>query len=288
MGRKTVRKVLIVVNLLKEASKELVREISVYMNSLGITVEVLGLRGREEIPEIPEAADTDLVLSLGGDGTVLFTARSIKIPDMPVLAVNIGDLGFITEVTRDEWRSAFDGYLAGTMEMSPRILIKVRVERSGGIVAEYEGLNDAVVCADGISKVVRLSVTIGQTRLGKYRADGIIVSTPTGSTAYSAAAGGPVLAPEMEALVLTPICPFTLSNRTIVVKGDECIAVTVEQEQRAKLILTVDGQVVFPLEPGDVIHISQSDRKFRIVCSNKRNFYEVLRTKLNWSGGPDA
>ena len=283
-----IRKVLIIVNLLKKDADELVREISTHLESLEIQVKVLGLRGKEKIDQFPEVSDTDLVLSLGGDGTVLFTARAITPHNIPVLAVNIGDLGFITEVTKEEWKSALDGYLSGMMETSTRILIKVMVERKGEIIAELEGLNDAVICANGISKVVRLAVTIGKTRLGRYRADGIIVSTPTGSTAYSAAAGGPVLAPEMEALVLTPICPFTLSNRTIVVKGDECIAVSVEEEQRAKLILTVDGQVVVPLEPKDTLHICQSQRKVSLVGSNKRNFYEVLRTKLNWSGGPDA
>ena len=284
----SVRKVLIIVNLMKTDAESLVGEIRAFLEGLGISVEVFGVKGREKKLSLPKVDGVDLVLSLGGDGTVLFTARAMAPYDIPILAVNIGDLGFITEVTREEWVSALEGYLEGNLEVSPRVLLKVSVEREGRVLREYEGLNDGVICADGISKVIRLSVSINNTPLGRYRADGIIVSTPTGSTAYSAAAGGPILAPEMEAMVLTPICPFTLSNRTIVVRGDECMTILVEKEQRAKLILTVDGQIVLPLKPADRVHICQSPRKVRIIGSNRRNFYEILRTKLNWSGGPDA
>jgi NAD+ kinase len=150
------------------------------------------------------------------------------------------------------------------------------------------GLNDAVISASGISKIVKLSVRLSDTPLGRYRADGIIVATPTGSTAYSAAAGGPILHPEMDAMILNPICPFTLSHRPIVVPHDEEIVVEVEEEQRTGLMMTVDGQSEFPLKPDDRIVIRASEEKARIVRSNKRTFYEVLRTKLNWSGGPDA
>jgi NAD+ kinase len=202
--------------------------------------------------------------------------------------VNLGDFGFITEVTRDEWIDAFERFRSGMIEAGDRLLITVTVHRQGKEIATFMGLNDAVISASGISKIVKLSVRLSDTPLGRYRADGIIVATPTGSTAYSAAAGGPILHPEMDAMILNPICPFTLSHRPIVVPHDEEIVVEVEEEQRTGLMMTVDGQSEFPLKPDDRIVIRASEEKARIVRSNKRTFYEVLRTKLNWSGGPDA
>jgi NAD+ kinase len=145
-----------------------------------------------------------------------------------------------------------------------------------------------VVSASGISRIVRLRLSLSQAYLGEYRADGMIVSTPTGSTAYSAAAGGPILEPEMEALIINPICPFTLSNRPLVVRGTETVHIEVMKKQRTDLNLTVDGQSTVPLKPGDTIEVRAGAKKAHIIRSDKRNFFEVLRSKLNWSGGPDA
>jgi NAD+ kinase len=149
-------------------------------------------------------------------------------------------------------------------------------------------MNDAVISGSGISKIVRLNVMLNKTSLGQYLADGIIVSTPTGSTAYSVAAGGPILDPEIEAFILNPICPFTLSNRPIVVSGTDVIFINVEREQRAEVILSIDGQEVIPLEKGDNVIFEKSRSKVLLVRSDRRNFYEVLRSKLNWSGGTNA
>jgi NAD+ kinase len=202
--------------------------------------------------------------------------------------VNIGDFGFITEVGRDEWAQAFDKYCDGKLGISHRIMLETRVLRGDQEVGFYTGLNDSVIASAGISKIVRLRVDVNGTALGRYRADGVIVSTPTGSTAHAAAAGGPILDPEMRALVLIPICPFTLSNRPLVLQGNEPVFIEVEQDQRTDVFLTVDGQDLFPLVEGDRICFSISEFPARIVRSDKRNFFEVLRSKLNWSGGPDA
>ncbi len=286
--QREVKRALLVANCLKEKAESLISDIGSYLQEHRIFYTVNRITGKPDISSFSEENAADIVFSLGGDGTVLYTARALAGLNVPILAVNIGSLGFITEVTLDEWKEAFEKYRSGILGLSERVLVNVSVERRGEIVREFEGLNDAVVASDGISKVVRLSVDISDTPVGKYRADGIIVSTPTGSTAYSAAAGGPILDPEMEALVLNPICPFTLSNRTIVVNGDRCITILVEKDQRTRIILTMDGQIVFPLEPEDKLHIRRSSRKVSLIRSDKRNFYEVLRTKLNWSGGPDA
>jgi NAD+ kinase len=255
------------------------------MEERGIEVELFTFKGQ---PEVPQIDNVDLIFSLGGDGTVLFSSRLVESRGVPIMAVNLGAFGFITEISQHEWRSAFEKYLEGELGLSRRVMVKVMVERAGSRIRTFKGLNDAVISGSGISKIVRLNVTLNKTKLGQYRADGIILSTPTGSTAYSVAAGGPILDPEIEAFIINPICPFTLSNRPIVVSGNDVIYVNVEEEQRAELILSIDGQEVFPLEKGDNVIFEKSHSKTLLVRSDLRNFYEVLRSKLNWSGGSDA
>ncbi|MCK5673122.1 MAG: NAD(+)/NADH kinase [Spirochaetales bacterium] len=280
-----ISKVIIVVNLQKSGASALVEEINKYLDGLGITVVVYSYSGKAQIPEL---ASADLVFSLGGDGTVLFCSRIVESMSIPILAVNIGDFGFITEISREEWKSAFIKYQKGQLDLSRRVMIKVMVERNGERVAFHKGLNDAVISSNGISNIIKLNLQINETNLGKYRADGVIVATPTGSTAYSISAGGPILDPEMEALIINPICPFTLSNRPIVVSGNEVVQITVEEGQRTDVILSVDGQDAYPLMAGDRIIVERSQTKALLIRSDKRNFYDILRSKLNWSGGANA
>lgn len=282
---RNISKVMIVANLQKEGAAVLIEEISAYLDSLGIEIIVFSYSGKTDIKELESA---DLVFSLGGDGTVLFCSRMVESFSIPILAVNIGDFGFITEISKKEWKSAFTQYQNGQLNLSRRIMIKVMVERDGNRVAFHKGLNDAVISSNGISNIIRLNIKINETDLGKYRADGVIVATPTGSTAYSISAGGPILDPEMEALIINPICPFTLSNRPIVVSGDEVVHITVEEDQRTDVILSVDGQDSYPLKPGDEIIVEKSQTKTLLIRSDKRNFYDILRSKLNWSGGANA
>jgi NAD+ kinase len=219
---------------------------------------------------------------------VLFSARLLAPRGIPIFAVNLGDFGFITEVSQDEWAGVFEQYRSGALGISSRIMLHTEVIRSERTVAEHVGLNDSVVSAAGISKVINLAVSLGDTRLGRYRADGVIVATPTGSTAYSAAAGGPILDPEMRALIINPICPFTLSNRPLVLPGTEPVYIHVDEMQRTDIILTIDGQEVVPLRNEDIVCCRVAEQTARIVRSDRRSFFEVLRTKLNWSGGPNA
>jgi len=251
----------------------------------GIHAVVFKFMGK---PASPPADHYDLAFSLGGDGTVLFASRVLSAHPIPIIGVNMGDFGFLTEITEDEWRETFDEYRAGRLEVDERIIQDVRVERAGETVASFVGLNDTVISAAGIAKIIRLSVRLGTMDLGNYRADGIIVATPTGSTAHSAAAGGPILDPRMDAMIINPICPFTLSHRPIVVPGYETIRIYVAQQQRPDVLMTVDGQLVLPLEAGDVVSVRRSEACARIVHARKRDFYDVLRNKLNWSGGPDS
>ena len=250
-----------------------------------VSVTVCAFEGK---PESPPSGEFDLAFSLGGDGTVLYAARCMAERGVPVLPINLGTLGFIAAVQREDWRTVYDAWRRGNASVSARIMLEVSVERGGDELLRRTYLNDAVVSASGIAKIIRLEVGTENLRFGRYRADGLIVATPTGSTAYSVAAGGPILDPEMEAMILNPICPFTLSNRPIVIPSHETVVVQVEEVQRSGVMLTVDGQIVVPLEPGDRIVVRRAEHKALLVASDRNLFYRVLRTKLNWSGGPDA
>ena len=246
--------------------------------------------------EIGSAADAppappdpvDLAVSLGGDGTLLQCARLLAGSDIPILPVNLGTVGFITEISAAEWRQAYVAYAAGERRLSTRLMVNARVTRGGAEVADIDGLNDAVIAAYGRSKIARLRVHLAGTWVANYRADGMIFATPTGSTAYSMAAGGPILHPEMMAFVITPICPFTLANRPLLIPADEPVLVEVEPGQRTDLSLTVDGVEVVLLEPGDRITLARSVHRTHIIRSAERNFYQVLRSKLDWAGEPRA
>ena len=227
--------------------------------------------------------DTVLVITLGGDGTVLYAARSIHELGIPILPVNLGTFGYITEVGKDEWKDTLEAFFRGEDIISRRLMLRVAVYRNGRKVYSGLALNEAVITSSGIAKVVSLSLMLDQTSVGTFRADGIIVATPTGSTGYSLAAGGPILDAEMSALIITPVCPFTLSNRPLVTSG-KSISVIVNEHQRTDLVLTVDGQQLFELEENDEIIVEKSRNRMLLLHSTKRNFTEVIREKLNWSG----
>ncbi|MFW5843387.1 MAG: NAD(+)/NADH kinase, partial [Spirochaetota bacterium] len=283
--RLTIRHVLVIANTEKPHADALAEEVRIYLEEQGIDVVVFRYSGNAAQPTLK---DYDLAISLGGDGTVLFSSRILSSRSIPILPVNLGDFGFITEVTQDEWKDAFEQYRSGVIEAERRLLVSVTHIRRGREIGKYIGLNDAVISSGGIAKIVRLSVRLSETFVARYRADGIIVATPTGSTAYSAAAGGPILHPGMEAMIINPICPFTLSHRPLVVPAEERIDIEIEEYQRTSLVLTVDGQAQIPVRPLDRIAVRASVERAQILRSEKRTFYDVLRSKLNWSGGPDA
>ncbi|MDR2901054.1 MAG: NAD(+)/NADH kinase [Treponema sp.] len=282
---KTIRRVLLIVNLHKKDAAPLAEQIVRVLEKRGLEVSVFGFNGK---PERETGNDFDIAFSLGGDGTVLYAAREMAPFDIPILPINLGTLGFIAAVHPDEWEQVFAAYLDESVCVSERLMLDIWVERGDKEVFRCRGLNDAVITSDGISKIIRLHVGGDKIKLGHYRSDGLIVATPTGSTAYSVAAGGPILDPEMEAVILNPICPFTLSNRPIVVPSHEIICVEIEAEQRSGVLLTVDGQVVEHLEPRDKVYIQKAPNKAKLIASDRTVFYTVLRSKLNWSGGPDA
>jgi NAD+ kinase len=237
-------------------------------------------------PGFSTQAGYQIAFSLGGDGTVLYASRTMAPLGVPVFPVNLGTLGFIAAIRAEEWLAVFESWLRGAAELSRRLMLGAVVERKGREVLRGICLNDVVVSASGIAKIIRLRVSSGDMSLGEYRSDGLIVATPTGSTAYSVAAGGPILDPELEALIVNPICPFTLSHRPMVLSADETVTVEVGMEQRSGVLLTVDGQVTEPLEPGDKILIAKAPMPALLIASGRNSFYQALRTKFSWLGVP--
>lgn len=223
-------------------------------------------------------SQSDLIVVLGGDGTLLSMARTIGDLGIPIVGVNLGDLGFLTATTLDEMIPALDALLRGQMVIEERMMLATRVVRDGQAVASWLGLNDTVITKAAMSRIINLSVSIDGQHAILYRADGLIVSTPTGSTAYSLSAGGPILYPTLDGVVLTPICSHTLTNRPIVVPGGQRVEVTLLTSQ--EVMLTVDGQVGFGLREGDVVDVERAATAIRLV--RFKDFFSVLRTKLKW------
>lgn len=287
----TVKRALLFINLHKNNAQQVADEIRKELSRNHIETWDCAFTGK---PDRDVQGKYDLAFSLGGDGTVLYAARSMAPLGVPIFPINLGTLGFIAAVHPDEWVQVFNGWMEGKIGISRRFMLEVTVEREGRTIARGSCLNDTVISASGIAKIIRLKVESETMvpreymRLGKYRSDGLIVATPTGSTAYSVSAGGPILDPEMEALIINPVCPFTLSNRPIVVPAREAVIVEVEAEQRSGVLLTLDGQVTEPLEPGDRVYIKQAPYEAQLIASDRSGFYKALRTKLSWSGGPDA
>ncbi|MBI9097027.1 MAG: NAD(+)/NADH kinase [Spirochaetaceae bacterium] len=281
-----IKNVLIIVNRKKKDSSQITSDIEKYLVKEKIKVEILYTD--MDVSILNDPGKFDLAVSLGGDGTVLYASRILVDYSIPIIPINLGTFGFITEVSKTEWFSAFEEYRSGLLGVSSRIMLDISVHRGNKQIERFKGLNDLVINADGIAKLLYLDIDLNKDNLGMFRADGIIIATPTGSTAYSLAAGGPIIHPDMSSMILTPICPFSLSNRPIVMPASDRITIKVEKEQRAKVILTVDGQIAFPLEAEDEIRITELEKKISIIRSDKRSFYGVVKSKLGWSGGNNA
>jgi NAD+ kinase len=225
-------------------------------------------------------AQVDALIVLGGDGTLLSMARAVGDLGVPLLGINLGGLGFLTATTLDELLPAMEALLAGAMAVEERMMLSARLVRGGQVVGEYVALNDVVITKSAMSRIIDLAVSVDGRHATAYRADGLIISTPTGSTAYNLSAGGPILFPTMDAVVLTPIAPHTLSNRPIVLPGAQRIDVTLRVEQ--EVMLTMDGQVGVPLRGRDTVEVGKARARIRLMRFEQKDFFSVLRTKLKW------
>ncbi len=236
---------------------------------------------RDELPHV-----VDLLVVLGGDGTLLTMADRVSQErcDLPILGVNFGHLGFLTEVNFPELYSLLDSAIAGTAAIERRLILRARVLRAGVRTAESMALNDVVITRGALSRIIDIAVTVAGSFMARFNGDGLIVASPTGSTAYNLSAGGPILHPAVDALVLTPIAPHTLSNRPVVIPASAPVLVTpTANDPGQEVVLTLDGQVGLRLEPGDTVEIVRHDTPVRLVKSPARSYFDVLRQKLKWA-----
>jgi NAD+ kinase len=227
------------------------------------------------------AKKPDLVIVLGGDGTLLAAARAVAKDNIPILAVNLGSLGFLTEVPVSELYATFEAVEQKRVTRDSRSLLQCCVHRRGDCIAEYLALNDIVVTKGTLARMAEVDVFVNDQFVAHYKADGVIVSTPTGSTAYSLAAGGPILEPSVDAFVITPVSPHALTNRPLVVKDSAEIAIVVRNTPD-EAFLTVDGQVGMPVLEGDRVVCKKSEHQVHLLRLPGRTFFDVLRTKLKW------
>jgi len=243
----------------------------------GDSIGLSSVLSREELA----GNDLDLIIVLGGDGTLLSVARLVHDRDIPLLGVNMGNLGFLTEVPMDEIFPTLETLLTGQISFEERILLDVALMRGGEVQKKFTVLNDVVFNKGVLSRIVDLKVDINGKYVSSYRGDGLIIATPTGSTAYALAAGGPILYPTIDALIVCPICPFSFANRPIVIPGDKTIDVRLEMEH-TDFYVTLDGQVGFEMTMEQCVRIQRAKSRLKLIHLPEKNYYEVLRKKLKW------
>ncbi len=226
-------------------------------------------------------SQADVLIVLGGDGTLLRAAKAVCGYDLPILGINLGKVGFMAEVEIEKTEDCLDRLLAGNYEIEQRFMIKAEIIRGGEAVASYNALNDAVVSSSSFKRVVSMNLYVDDDYITSYDADGVIAATPTGSTAYSLSAGGPITDGTMKLILITPICPHTLSSRPLILPPDKKIAVEVTKDREGASLLTVDGKEGEKLFVGDRVVISASERTTKLIRVNGMNFYEILRKKMS-------
>ncbi|MGH7207213.1 MAG: NAD(+)/NADH kinase [Nitrospiraceae bacterium] len=270
----------------KAEARTVLRDLLPWLEGRGVqplldeeTAALAGTAGGHLKAQLPDLVD--LLVVLGGDGTLLSVARLVGARDVPILGANLGGLGFLTEVTLDEIYSTLDGVLRGTYEVTRRILLSAAVSRTGERIAEYVALNDAVIHKSDLARIIELETYIDGQYVTTFRADGLILSTPTGSTAYCLAAGGPIVYPTLRALVVTPICPHTLTFRPLVIPDAATIRI-VQASAGESAYLTLDGQVGFTLYHRDVIEVRRSDHTIALIKVPGKDYFQVLRAKFKW------
>ncbi len=231
-------------------------------------------------PESSFSTSVDMVISLGGDGTILCAARCVGNSDIPIFGINLGGLGFMTASSKDTYLDDLAKLVTGEYTVEERMGLECAIS---GHDTTYRALNDVVVARESISRVIPLKVSINDEYLTTYTADGVIVSTPTGSTAHSLSAGGPIISPDTEVMLLTPICPHTLTNRPLIINKQSKIKISLKSSQGQGLI-TIDGQSVFHIQPDDLVTISCAPSSIKLISLETKSYFEILRQKLKWGG----
>ncbi len=292
MEKSLIRRVGVIVKPAQPEALGMLCELVVWLQERGLALvgEPELERGRIEAEtncaiEIEEsnrlAGSVDLFVVLGGDGTMIRAARLVGEHDIPVLGINYGSLGYLAEFRANELFPALESILAGDYHLDERVMLDVEVLHDDEQRIRGRVLNDVVINKSALARIIEIVARLNYQFVNAFRADGLIVSTPTGSTAYNLSAGGPVIYPSMEAIVITPICPFTLSNRPLVVPDSASIELCIKTPKE-EVAITLDGQTGFPLEVGDRVLIKKSRTTFKIVQPMDHNYFEVLRDKLCW------
>lgn len=281
-----LRKVALVINTDKPMALDVAGQLIPWLEARGFAVlaapKGASMVGRPElgVPQGEQWAGAELLIVLGGDGTLIRAAQAVAPLHIPVLGVNTGHLGFLTELeTTELFTEELEAVMAGQYRIEERLMLSVTVEHEGKPVFSTTALNDAVVSKGPRARLAQLGVSVGDTVVARYPADGVIVATPTGSTAYSLSAGGPIVGPTVDVLLVTPICPHTMAARTIVVAGREQVAVSV-LESPGEVGLSTDGSEPIQLFPGDRVLVSRAPFCARLVRRHTYSFYDVLRRKL--------
>ena len=236
--------------------------------------------------EAEVTAGADLAIVFGGDGSILKVARALGANQVPTVGVNIGKFGFLAEIEPQQLGGLVDCLAEGSYEVAPRMMLHCRAARGDAILKESIGLNDVVVSRGALSRLISIGLFIDHEHVTDYNGDGLIISTPVGSTAHSLAAGGPILEADLEALVITPICPHTLSNRPLVIPAQRNVELVINPID-LPVALTIDGQVYAELRPGDRITVCKAEQEFKLIRTQTRTYYEALREKLGWGGHPN-
>ncbi len=261
------------------------RELKKLLAERGVEVffdtEGAGAAGEAACPRSDLANRCDLILVLGGDGTFLSVARETGGRRVPLLGVNLGTLGFLTELSVEEVEEALGRILSGELHVETRMRLAVAVVRGGRVEREYLALNEAVIAKVGVSRLIDLETRADGQLVTTYHADGLIVATPTGSTAYSLSAAGPILLPHLEAMLMTPICPHTLTQRPVVLPDRALIEISLPVPGE-EVQLTIDGQESTPVASGDLVRVTRSAHPVHLVVTHTRSRFDVLRTKLRW------
>jgi NAD+ kinase len=286
----SVERVAIVAKVHAKEASSVVRTLSKWLHERGIETFVEASFAKKARAGASFTLDTlprdlSLVVVLGGDGTLLSVARAIGGKQIPILGVNLGSLGFLTDVALRDLYDSLESVVAGRATIDSRMMLRAELLRKGEPLASELVLNDVVITKGAIARIIEVGVEIDQQFVALVRADGLIVSTPTGSTAYSLAAGGPLVHPNLDAVILTPICPHTLTYRPVVVSDKSKIELTLRGEP-GEVYVTFDGQTSQPMQPGDVVQVRQSRHQVKLVSPPGKNYFQVLRHKLRWAERP--
>ncbi len=286
----SIKKIGIIANVEKEKSRECTIQLKDWALKRGI--EVFFEEGIADKIGVDKGLDrralasgVDLLIVLGGDGTILRTVRFVSEYDIPIVGINLGEFGYLTEVNLNEMYSALELIVKGEYQTDKRMMLDITIKLGEETIRQQSILNDVVITRGNLSRILNLETTVNEGYLTTFRADGIIISTPTGSTAYNLSAGGPIVFPEQDSFIINPICPFTLTNRPIIIPDGAVIKVILWTKGQGAT-LTLDGQVSYTMKSGDSILVKKSLYVTNLVSSPHRDYMEILRTKLGWGGSP--